>query len=151
MPLPCPFCGTVVEPGRDATGRLLCPACRNTGRMAPPQFSSPEEAYAAGYYAAAAARDDAQRDKRVRHAKQEGVCAVVFAGVGLLLAFFAVAALACGVAAILHGRRLERGGQDGTVLPADATTGRNAFIMGVIGVCVAPVTLTLNILLILRN
>jgi hypothetical protein len=30
----CPYCGSVVEPMRDVQGALVCPACRNTGRVA---------------------------------------------------------------------------------------------------------------------
>lgn len=30
----CPYCASVVEPMRDVQGGLVCPACRNTGRVA---------------------------------------------------------------------------------------------------------------------
>lgn len=31
----CPFCGSTVEPARNAAGQLVCPLCGNTGRIAP--------------------------------------------------------------------------------------------------------------------
>jgi hypothetical protein len=29
----CPYCGSTVEPARDAAGTLVCPACSNTGQV----------------------------------------------------------------------------------------------------------------------
>src|SRR5687767_7314947 len=31
----CPHCGSVVEPLRDTSGALFCPACQNTGHVSP--------------------------------------------------------------------------------------------------------------------
>lgn len=46
VPMRCPYCGSVVEPARDTSGALFCPACQNTGKVTPawppqPQGSSP--------------------------------------------------------------------------------------------------------------
>ncbi|HUR25695.1 MAG TPA: hypothetical protein VM327_06760 [Candidatus Thermoplasmatota archaeon] len=35
MPMRCPYCGSVVEPARDTSGALFCPACQNSGTVAP--------------------------------------------------------------------------------------------------------------------
>ncbi|MFO1533302.1 MAG: DUF4190 domain-containing protein [Thermoplasmatota archaeon] len=35
----CPYCRSNVTPQRDAAGRLVCPACFNTGQL---QFSAPD-------------------------------------------------------------------------------------------------------------
>jgi len=35
-PVSCPFCRASVVPLLDATGRRVCPACRNMGRASPP-------------------------------------------------------------------------------------------------------------------
>lgn len=43
----CPFCGSSVEPGRDAAGQLVCPLCRNTGRVEAAWSQSPAPAPAA--------------------------------------------------------------------------------------------------------
>jgi hypothetical protein len=50
----CPFCGSTVEPTRNAAGQLVCPLCGNTGRIAPAPpgaqswTASPSPAGAAG-------------------------------------------------------------------------------------------------------
>lgn len=31
----CPYCGSVVEPARDTSGALFCPACQNSGKVSP--------------------------------------------------------------------------------------------------------------------
>jgi hypothetical protein len=96
----------MVEPGRNAAGHLVCPLCRNTGRIqaaqpapaAPPPASADPQAPPPGAVAPA--------PRKALAALIVGIAAVVVAPLGLLLG---PAALVLGVQALRRIKRLPPG------------------------------------------
>src|SRR5688572_3147138 len=89
----CPYCGSVVEPSRDTSGALFCPACQNTGKVTPvwppqPQGFSPPGPPAGGMAPPAGTAPSAPPGPAPGKAVAAlvlGVCSILLGPLGLVL------------------------------------------------------------------
>lgn len=98
----CPYCGSAVEPLRDAAGQLVCPACHNTGVVAapagppgPPGFPpAPTPAASAVYgaypYPSYAAPPAGPTSGKAIAALVLGICSIVLYPLAIILAPIAI-------------------------------------------------------------
>ena len=149
----CPHCNASVEPLRTANGLLLCPLCQNRGAPAPAAtWAPPQQPWGPPaqdiYHAAQALLVTQEKEKKTRYAFQYGVCAVVFAGLGLLGVLFGLIGLICGICGLVQGRKLEREALQWPNLAYLAPKAHKAWVLGVIGLAVAPVASAVNLYLV---
>ena len=114
----CPYCGSVVEPARDTSGALFCPACQNTGKVTPVWPPLPNGGAGAVLSPGAAPAAPAATPGKAVAALVLGICGITFSPLGLLLGPLAI------VFAVQARRELKR-------LPA-GTPGQGMSISGLV-------------------
>lgn len=122
----CPYCGSVVEPARDTSGALFCPACQNTGQVRPAWPPLPDGAVAS---AGPGTRGPSSTSGKAVAALVLGICSVLTSPLGLLL----------GPLAIVFGLRA-RTELKGQPPGSGQGMGLAGLILGVVGIAVSLVT-----------
>lgn len=139
VPMRCPHCGSVVEPLRDTSGALFCPACQNTGRVIaawPPQAPPPAPPSAQrpgpppGAFQPPAWQPQAKPPGKLVASVALGISAIVLFPIGLILGTIAVI---CATKGRNELRRLPPGTPGEGMATAGLALGIVGIVVGVFG------------------